>query len=52
MSYIEQLFSLESKVAIVTGTSRGIGKAVAYGMSLAGAKVYGLSRSTKKSKET
>jgi len=52
MSYIEQLFSLESKVAIVTGTSRGIGKAVAYGMSLAGAKVYGLSRSTKKSEET
>jgi NAD(P)-dependent dehydrogenase (short-subunit alcohol dehydrogenase family) len=50
-NYIEQLFSLESKVAIVTGASRGIGEAVAQGLSLAGAKVYGLSRSTKKSEE-
>lgn len=50
-NYIEQLFSLESKVALVTGASRGIGEAVVHELSLAGAKVYGISRSTKKSEE-
>jgi len=38
-------FSLEGRVAIVTGASRGIGAAIAAGLADAGAKVFGLSRS-------
>ena len=45
ISYIEHLFSLEGKVAIVTGASRGIGAAIAKGLSLAGAHVIGFGRS-------
>jgi len=44
-SYLEQLFSLEGKVAVVTGASRGIGAAIARGFSLAGAHVIGFGRS-------
>jgi NAD(P)-dependent dehydrogenase (short-subunit alcohol dehydrogenase family) len=32
--YLEQLFSLRGKVAVVTGASRGIGGAIARGFSL------------------
>ena len=39
------LFSLEAKIAVVTGASRGIGAAIASGFAAAGAKVFGLSRS-------
>mgnify|MGYP003153716590 FL=1 len=39
MSFIENLFSLQGKVAIVTGSARGNGKAIAEGLLLAGATV-------------
>jgi NAD(P)-dependent dehydrogenase (short-subunit alcohol dehydrogenase family) len=42
---IARLFSLEGKVALVTGVSRGIGAALADGLSGAGAKVVGVARS-------
>jgi gluconate 5-dehydrogenase len=38
-------FSLQGKIAVVTGASRGIGAAIASGFTGAGAKVFGLSRS-------
>jgi len=38
-------FSLEAKIAVVTGASRGIGAAIAAGFAGAGASVFGLSRS-------
>lgn len=37
---IQKLFSLEGRIAIVTGGSRGIGKMIAKGYIAAGAKVY------------
>jgi len=46
ISYLDNLFSLEGKVAIVTGASRGIGAAIAKGLFLAGATVIGLGRSS------
>ena len=38
------LFSLQNKVAVITGSSRGIGRAIAEQMALAGAKVVISSR--------
>lgn len=38
-------FSLEGKVALVTGASRGLGQAMAVGLAEAGADVVGVSRS-------
>jgi gluconate 5-dehydrogenase len=38
-------FSLDGRIAVVTGASRGIGAAIAAGFTGAGAKVFGLSRS-------
>lgn len=39
MSYLEKLFSLENKIALVTGAARGNGKAIAEALLRAGAKV-------------
>jgi len=46
-SYIEKLFSLKKKVAIVTGASRGIGASIAQELANAGASVVGIARSSK-----
>jgi len=43
---IEELFSVEGKVAVVTGGSRGIGEMIAAGYLANGAKVYISSRKT------
>ena len=42
---ILDLFSLNDRVALVTGASRGLGQAIARGLAEAGADVIGLSRS-------
>jgi gluconate 5-dehydrogenase len=39
-----QAFSLEGRIAVVTGASRGIGAAIASGLQAGGAKVFGISR--------
>ena len=38
-------FSLDGKIAVVTGASRGIGAAIASGLQAHGASVFGISRS-------
>jgi len=43
--YLEKVFGLEGKVAVVTGGSRGIGQVVAIGLARAGASVAIFSRS-------
>jgi len=42
--YLEKMFGLKNKVAIVTGGSQGIGQVVACGLAKAGAKVVIISR--------
>ncbi len=39
MSFLESLFSLQNRTAIVTGASRGLGRAAAIALASAGAKV-------------
>jgi NAD(P)-dependent dehydrogenase (short-subunit alcohol dehydrogenase family) len=45
MSYLEKLFGLKGKVAVVTGGGRGIGQVVAVGLAKAGAEIAIISRS-------
>ena len=45
MTHISDQFSLENKVAIITGSSKGIGKAIAKGLAQKGAQVIISSRS-------
>ncbi|GAA4271868.1 glucose 1-dehydrogenase [Aquimarina gracilis] len=45
MNTIKQSFNLEGKVAIITGSSKGIGKSIAQGLAEHGAKVVISSRS-------
>jgi len=51
MNYIEK-FRLDGKVAIVTGGSKGLGRAIALGMGEVGAKVVVVSRTKKLIEET
>jgi NAD(P)-dependent dehydrogenase (short-subunit alcohol dehydrogenase family) len=44
MSYLEELFSLKGKLAIVTGGGRGIGQVIAVGLAKAGAEIAIISR--------
>jgi NAD(P)-dependent dehydrogenase (short-subunit alcohol dehydrogenase family) len=44
MEYLEKLFSLKGKTALVTGGGRGIGQVVALGLARAGAEIVILSR--------
>jgi sorbose reductase len=46
--YLEELFGLKGKVAIVTGGSRGIGQVAAVGLAKAGAEVVIFSRTEAK----
>jgi NAD(P)-dependent dehydrogenase (short-subunit alcohol dehydrogenase family) len=45
-SEMDSLFSVEGKVAIVTGSTQGLGRMIASGLVAAGAKVYITSRDT------
>tara|TARA_Y100001963_G_scaffold159287_1_gene262340 strand:- start:18130 stop:18873 length:744 start_codon:yes stop_codon:yes gene_type:complete len=51
MSYVDQLFSLVGKVAIVTGAARGNGKAIAMALKQAGAAVVAVDILTVESHE-
>ena len=42
MNYLEQLFSLKGKTAMVTGASRGLGQAIAVALAEAGADIVGV----------
>jgi 2-deoxy-D-gluconate 3-dehydrogenase len=52
MSFVEELFGLKDKFAIVTGASRGLGRAAAVALSSAGAKVVLVGRDVEALKET
>ncbi|MDB5737092.1 MAG: 3-oxoacyl-ACP reductase, partial [Sphingomonas bacterium] len=45
---IKALFSVEGRIALVTGGSSGIGRHIATGLAAAGAKVYICARSADK----
>jgi NAD(P)-dependent dehydrogenase (short-subunit alcohol dehydrogenase family) len=49
---LQRLFSLDGKVALVTGGSRGIGRMITQGLLQAGAKVYITSRTADECEQT
>jgi 2-deoxy-D-gluconate 3-dehydrogenase len=52
MSYLEELFDLSGKIAIVTGASRGIGRGAAVALANAGAHVMCVGRDNEALSET
>ncbi len=52
MEYLQTLFSLEHKIALVTGASRGLGRAAATALASAGATVMLIGRDTNALEET
>jgi NAD(P)-dependent dehydrogenase (short-subunit alcohol dehydrogenase family) len=52
MTYLEQLFSLEGKIAVVTGASRGIGRGLAEALLKGGARVILVATNSERLDET
>ena len=44
MSYLDKLFSLNGKIAVVTGAQRGLGNAIAKALHSAGSEVLGVDK--------